>query len=188
VNFIDIILLIVVGASILSGFREGFARVAIGFGAAIAGIVFGFWFYGIPASYLEPYLSSRALANGLGFFAIFLGCMILGGLAGAILAHLFKWIGLSWLDRIMGGAFGFVRGVVISVALVTIVLACAPKPPPRAIVESRLVPHIMGASSILADITPHELKDAFSETKEKVKKIWSEHVPRPGSKLRREDA
>ena len=175
-NFIDIILLILVGASALSGFKEGFARVSVHFAAVICGILFGYWFYGIPAGYLLPYLSSRALANGLGFFVIFVGCNILGGLIASIMARIFRWIGLSWLDRLLGGAFGFLRGVVIAIALVTIILAWAPKPTPRSLVESRLLPHIIGASGYLADITPHELKDAFNETKDKVKKIWSEQL------------
>ena len=37
--------------------------------------------------------------------------LIVGAIVGRILAKFFKWAGLSWLDRLLGGAFGVVRGL-----------------------------------------------------------------------------
>ena len=71
----------------------------------------GFWFYGIVAAYVLDYVSSRAIANLIGFFVIFAGVLVLGAIVGHILAKFFKWAGLSWFDRLLGGAFGFVRGL-----------------------------------------------------------------------------
>jgi len=186
VTWIDIVLAIVVGLSVLSGLKAGFARVGIGFVATLAGIFVGFWCYGIPAEYVRDYVSSKALANLIGFFLIFAAILLLGSLVGRVLASLFKWVGLSWLDRLLGAAFGFVRGVIIAVAIVTVVLACAPKPPPPSIVDSRSVPYVIEASNILAAATPHEIKDAFHETKDRVKRIWSEQV-KPKKELHREN-
>ena len=56
--------------------------------------------------------------------------LLLGALIGRLLASLFRWIGLSWFDRMLGTAFGFVRGVLVAIALVTVLLAFAPAPPP----------------------------------------------------------
>ncbi len=175
-NWIDILLLLVIGFSVLSGFTAGFARVGVGFIATILGIFLGFWCYGVVAAYLLDYVSSHAIANLIGFFVIFIGIVLIGAVIGHLLARLFKWIGLSWLDRLLGAGFGFVRGVVIAVALVTVLLAFAPAPPPRSVVESKLMPYMIDASNILALLTPREVKDAFRDTKEKVKKIWSEHT------------
>jgi membrane protein required for colicin V production len=176
VNWIDILLLLVIGFSVLSGFTAGFARVGVGFIATILGIFLGFWCYGVAAAYVLDYVSSRAIANLIGFFVIFIGIVLIGAVIGRLLARLFKWIGLSWLDRLLGAGFGFVRGFVIAVALVTVLLAFAPSPPPRSVVESKLMPYMIDASNILALLTPREVKDAFRDTKEKVKKIWSEHT------------
>lgn len=172
-NWIDLLLAIVVGFSVLSGFMAGFARVGVGFIAAIAGIFVAFWSYGIAAGYVVDYVNSRTIANLIGFFLIFTAIMLLGALVGRLLGTLFKWIGLSWFDRLLGAAFGFVRGAVIAVAVITVLLAFAPSPPPAAIVESKTMPYVIDASNILALATPHEIKDAFQETKEKVKKRWS---------------
>jgi len=186
VNWIDWLLLIVVGSSVLSGLRAGFARVGVGFIATIVGIFCGFWFYGIAAAHVLDYVSSRAVANLIGFFAIFAAVLILGAIVGHILAKLFKWAGLSWLDRLLGGAFGLARGAVVAVALVTVLLAFSPSPPPRSVADSKWLPYLSGVSNVLAAMTPREIKEGFRETQDKAEKMWSEHRLPPPAPVRHE--
>jgi membrane protein required for colicin V production len=174
VNWIDILLVLVIGFSVLSGFTAGFARVGVGFIATLVGIFLGFWCYGIAGAYVLDYVSNREIANLIGFFAIFIGVVLVGALIGRLLAKLFKWIGLTWLDRLLGAGFGFIRGVVMAVALITVLLAFAPSPPPRSVVDSKLMPYMLDTSNVLATLTPREVKDAFRDTTEKVRKAWSE--------------
>jgi membrane protein required for colicin V production len=185
-NWIDILVLLVIGLSVLSGFMAGFARVGVGFIATVFGIFFGFWCYGVVAVYVLDYVSSKAIANLVGFFAIFIGIVLIGAVVGRLLAKFFKWVGLSWFDRILGGSFGLVRGIVMVAALITVLLAFAPQPPPRSVVESKTMPYVIDASNILAALTPREVKDAFQETKDKVKKIWSGQTAKPTPEVRHE--
>jgi membrane protein required for colicin V production len=185
-NWIDILLLLVIGFSVLSGLVAGFARVGIGFIATLLGIFFGFWCYGIVAAYFLDYVSSRAIANLIGFFVIFIVISLMGAIVGRLLAKFFKWVGLSWFDRLLGGAFGVVRGVIVAVALVTVLLAFAPSPPPSSVVDSKLLPYMVSASDFFAAMTPHEIKDAFRDAKEKAEKIWSERARHESGGLRRE--
>jgi membrane protein required for colicin V production len=112
--------------------------------------------------------------------------LVLGAIVGRILAKLFKWVGLSWLDRLLGGAFGLARGAFIMVALVTVLLAFAPSPPPRSVVDSKLIPYTASISNVLAFLTPREIKEGFRETEEKVRKTLSEHRSPPAGVLRHE--
>ena len=185
-NWVDYLLIAIVALSVLSGFRAGAARVGIGFVATLAGIFAGFWCYGMAAAHIVDYVNSKAIANLIGFFLIFAAVIVLGALIGRLLASLFQWIGLSWFDRLLGAGFGFVRGLLATIALVTVLLAFAPAPPPPSIVESKMLPYVVDASNVLASATPHEIKDAFRETKEKVKKIWDDLRHKPG-RLRREE-
>jgi len=185
-NWVDFLLILVIGLSVLTGFAAGFARVGIGFAATILGIFFGFWFYGVVGSYFLDYVSSRAIANLVGFFVIFLGIVVIGAIVGHILARFFKWVGLSWFDRTLGGAFGFVRGVVIAAAMVTVLMAFAPSPPPRSITDSKLMPYMVDASYVLAALTPREVKEAFQDTRDKAKKAWAEHTGKNPPEVRHE--
>jgi membrane protein required for colicin V production len=185
-NWIDLLLLLVIGSSVLAGLVAGFARVGVGFAAMILGMFCGFWFYGIVAAYVLDYVSSRAIANLIGFFVILAGVLILGAIVGRILAKFFKWVGLSWLDRLLGGAFGIVRGFVIAAGMVTVLLAFAPSPPPRSVVDSKLLPYVINVSDVLAALTPREIKDSFYATKDKVKALWSAQNTRKPEGLRHE--
>ena len=177
-NWVDLLLLFVLVISVLAGLKAGFARVGIGFAATLLGIFFGLWCYGIVGAYFLDYVSSRAIANLIGFFVIFLGIVIIGAIVGHIVARFFKWAGLSWFDRLLGGAFGALRGAIVAVAMVTVLLAFAPTPPPRSVTDSKLLPYVADVSNVLALMTPHEVKDAFEATKEKAQKAWSERARR----------
>jgi membrane protein required for colicin V production len=185
-NWIDLVLLLVIGGSVLAGFAAGFARAGVGFAAMIVGMFCGFWFYGIVAAYVIDYVASRAIANLIGFFVILAAVLMVGAIVGTVLAKLFKWAGLSWLDRLLGGAFGVVRGLLIAAAMVTVLLAFSPSPPPRSVVDSKLLPYAIGVSDVLAALTPHEIKDQFYATKDKVKAVWSAHDTRQPVELRHE--
>src|SRR5260370_35904343 len=105
------------------------------------------------AAYVLDYVSSKAMANLIGFFAIFIGIVLIGAVVGRVLAKFFKWVGLSWFDRILGGAFGLVCGIVMAAAMIPVLLAFAPTPPPRSGVESKAMPYVIDASHILAPFT-----------------------------------
>src|SRR6185295_15757515 len=93
-----------------------------------------------------------------------------------IFSKLFKWTGLSWLDRFMGAVFGLVRGALISVALIAVLMAFTPKPPPNWMVESKLLPYAIDASGVLAGLAPNAIKDAFRESMREVRKVWYQEL------------
>src|SRR5947209_1608828 len=130
-NWFDLVLCLILLASVISGLRAGFARVAIGLVATVTGIVAGFWFYGLISAKLLPHLNGDVhMANLLGFVIIFAGVMIAGALLAALLSQLFRWIGLSWFDHAMGGVAGVIRGVLVVTVLVDVLVAFTPPPPP----------------------------------------------------------
>jgi membrane protein required for colicin V production len=176
VTFLDFILLAVVIGFLAKGLSGGFARVGVGFIASIVGIFCAFWFYGITSAWIMPYVNSRTVANLLGFLVILMGFGIAGTLIGNLLGRIFLWVGLSWLDRLGGAAFGLAQGVVISVALVTVIVACSPTPPPDMLERSRVVPYLLGPSDAMAAMIPRELRDSFHDTTDKVRKMWPQHA------------
>jgi membrane protein required for colicin V production len=171
-NWFDIVLAVILLWSAVAGLRAGFARVVIGLAATITGLIAGFWFYRIPAAKLAPWVAKPIMADVLGFLVIFLSVILLGSLVAAVLSRLFRWIGLSWFNHLLGGLAGFLRGALIIAALLDILVAYAPSPTPDFLENSRLVPYASQLSSWLADLAPHELKDAFTEQMENLKQLW----------------
>lgn len=175
-NLLDFLLLLLVGGSVVLGFFAGFARAGVGFLSAVAGVLFGFWFYGIPAAWIHRYVHSSTFANIAGFFVVFLLCAAIGALFGKLLSKLFKWTGLSWLDRIMGAGFGFVRGAIVAVAFVSVLMAFTPKPVPKWMTGSYLLPYAIDASNVVSSIAPRALKNSARETISELRQAWEDEV------------
>jgi membrane protein required for colicin V production len=176
VNLLDLLLVAIVGVSVFTGVGAGFARVGIGFIAVIVGSLCGFWFYGIPAAWIHQHISSVAASNLLGFFTVFFGFVLAGGAIAALLAKLFRWTGLSWLDRLLGGLFGLVRGSVIAVAFIAVLMAFTPRPVPNWMVDSKVLPYAMSASDLCAALAPNALKEAFRESLRDIRKAWDDQL------------
>lgn len=175
-SLLDVLLVLIVGSSIMAGFVAGFARVGIGFCAAVAAVVFGFWFYSTPAGWFHRYIHSPAVSNVLGFLVVFWAVLLVGALIAKAVATVFKWTGLSWVDRLLGSFFGLVRGAVIGVGFVAVLLAFSPKPLPYWMVNSKLLPYAVDASNLFASLAPADLKEAFGESMQELRKEWDEQL------------
>lgn len=182
-NWLDLILVLIVGASVVSGFRKGFLKIGIGFAAVVIGFICASWTYGTVAASIDPYVRSSSVAKLLGFLAVLAAIMVLGAIVSALLGRLFRLVGLSWLDRLGGAVFGFVRGMLICVVLVMILLAFSPTMTNDSVANSWTAPYVVETSRLVSKVTPHEIKDGFREGYENVKKAWKQALKKkPGSR------
>jgi membrane protein required for colicin V production len=173
-NWLDIAFIIIFGLSVISGVIKGFAKLLVGLAAAVFGFLCGLWFYGLAGGFLLPYVSHRGIANFIGFVVIFLGVSLLGALVGKLLSVLLKWAGLSLFDRLMGAVFGLVRGLVGAIALVLALMAFTPEPPPKAVLNSRLAPYVIGAADVCSYLAPKEVREGVQHSYEKIREVWRE--------------
>src|SRR5438874_1651334 len=125
-NWLDILLLLLLLFSTVTSLRKGFSREIIGLIATFLAILCGIWFYGLAGSFLLPYVSSPSIAHLAGFLLVFIGVILLGSVTGVIVGRFIRTVGLSWVDRILGGAFGLVRGVLLSIAVIMAIMAFSP--------------------------------------------------------------
>jgi membrane protein required for colicin V production len=182
-NLLDIILAVIIGISVATGFMAGFARVGVGFIASISGLFFGFWYYNIPAAWIrEHWTMSVNLSNMLGFFVVFLMFLTAGAMIGKLLSKLFKWTGLGWLDRLLGGAFGFLRGGLVAVIVVAVIMAFTPKPLPNWMVGSQVLPYVLDASNVCSKLAPNAVKEAFRDSMFEIRKLWEEELQKKRKK------
>jgi membrane protein required for colicin V production len=172
-NWLDVVLGLILLSSIFRGLRRGFTRQIVGLATVVLALMLGIWFYGFPAAWFAPYLSSPTLAQGAGFFLIFCATMMAGAVVSRVVHGAVKATGLSFFDHVLGAGFGALRGVLIAVAIVTGAMAFSrADKPPRAIVESRLTPYVVDAARVFASMAPYDLKQGFRKTYAQVKDAW----------------
>jgi membrane protein required for colicin V production len=172
-NWLDISLVLVIVWSAFVGLRAGLARVAIGIVATVVGLVAGFWCYRLVAAKILPWVKTETLANVLGFLSILYGALLVGSLIASVLSRIFKWIGLSWFNHLLGGVAGVLRGALIISALLDVFVAFSPSPTPTVLEQSQVLPYVSHLSAWLVDLAPRELKDAFTEQIQNLRQIWS---------------
>jgi membrane protein required for colicin V production len=174
-NWLDIVLAIILLASVVAGFRRGLSRQIIGLVSVVLALLLGIWFYGNIGYYLLPYASSRSLANAGGFAVVFCGVLLLGVLVSFVVGRFLKVTGLSIVDHLLGAGFGVLRGLVFAIAIIMGVMAFSRgDKPPETIVNSRLAPYVVDAARMFAAMAPHELKEGFRKTYAQVKAAWSD--------------
>jgi membrane protein required for colicin V production len=175
-NWLDVVLFLILLLSTISAARRGFTREVIGIAAALIGLIGGIWFYGLAGSFLLPYVSTPQVANFIGFFIVFVGCIILGAVVTMVIRRFVKTVGLSWFDRLLGAVFGLVRGTLMSVAVITALVAFAPTvaadSAPAAVAQSRIAPYVVRGASYLVALAPRELKDGFYSRYSQLKSFW----------------
>jgi membrane protein required for colicin V production len=188
-GLLDLILATIVGSSVVAGFMAGLARAGIGFITAIVAVLFGFWFYSIPAALLASWLGTGTsgegiLFNAAGFVVVAGITMALGGLVGRMVSKFFQWTGLGWLDRMAGAGFGFVRGALVAIAFVAVLLAFAPTPTPNWMAGSRLLPYAVQGSAVVSNLAPPVLKDGFFTGLAEIQEVWAAEVERARERTR----
>jgi membrane protein required for colicin V production len=174
-NWLDIVLALILFASVVAGFRRGLSRQIIGFVSGLLALLLGIWFYGTVGFYLLPYASSRTLANAGGFVIVFCSVLVLGAVVSHIVGRFLKVTGLSAVDHLLGAGFGVLRGLLFAIALMMLVMAFSQRDkPPEAIVHSRMAPYVVGAARVFVAMAPRELKEGFRKSYDQVKSAWSD--------------
>lgn len=173
-NWLDLTLVLLLIWSVFTGMRSGLARMAIGFIAAVVGLVAGFWCYGQLANELAPWINNPIAANVVAFLAIFLGVVLVGTLLGALISRLLYSIGISWMDRLLGGIAGFLRGALVIAALTDVVMAYTPSPLPTCMQQSKVLPYAAELASALVTVAPKPLRDAFNQQMQNLRRFWAQ--------------
>jgi membrane protein required for colicin V production len=152
---------------------------------ALVGTVFGYllaaWEYPIVARHLAPYVKSDLVAGGAGFLLIFVAVAILAGIAGRIARWATTTVGLRWFDRLLGGAFGFLRG---SLAVMVLVMAMASfLPSSRVLASSSLAQYFLVAARAAVHAGPGELNEKFRDGLKALDRLRNSSTSRTGRRV-----
>ena len=158
-NGLDWLIIGILVLSVLLAAAHGFFFELFSFVGAILGYLLAAWEYKTVAAWYLPYVKNEWAANGAGFLTIFLSVVISAG----IIARLARWavqeVGLRWVDRLLGAAFGLLRGALVVMVLVMVLASFGPGS--KALAESQLGSYflVLGRAAMWAG--PSELRQQF---------------------------
>lgn len=158
---VDWIIVIVLVVSVLSAAKHGFFVEVFSLAGVILGLLLASWNYERLLPWLNGWIHQQAIAQVGAFLAIALGVMIVAGLLGRVIRWSVRSIGLGWADRIVGAAFGLVKGcVLVTLAMMAIT---AFMPHANWFEKSRLSPYFLSVAHQTATLTPSELGERIRQ-------------------------
>src|ERR1700733_8796052 len=176
-NWLDFALVLMIVVSIFSGWFAGFARTGVSFLASILGLVFGLQYYRVVGFALRSHIHQSSVANITGFLIVYFGIVLLGAVVSRLLAGFVRATDLYWLDSLLGGALGVVRGGLLAVVTIWGLMAFAPVPPRMVLSSSRLAPCVMDAARRVADASPDEVRLTFRRSYRELNRELNKVLP-----------
>jgi membrane protein required for colicin V production len=159
VTMLDLLLIAILVYSIVISWLKGFVREVLALITVLAGVVLAAWFQRSLAGLFKDVVRTENLALFFGFSVIFVATLVAGFVTIWLIARFVKFAKLQWADRMLGAAFGFIRGWVIG-AVVLLALTAFDLQTER-LKNSRLVPYFLPGSRVIAVMTPYEMKAKF---------------------------
>ena len=141
-NAADWAILSILGLSIALSLWRGFVREAVSLAGWIAAFIIANMFVGEMATLLSQWIVNATGRYVAAAAILFVGTLVMVGVLGKMAAQVVGVAGLTVLDRVMGTAFGFTRGLIIVLVLVYLLRHLAP---PQNLVwldQAQLMPHI----------------------------------------------
>jgi membrane protein required for colicin V production len=176
VNWLDFALVLMIVISIVTGLYAGFAKAGVSFLAAVLGLGLGLQYYRVVGLSLRGHIPQSAVASWVGFLIVFCGITILGSVLSGLLVRFVRETHLSGVDRLLGGGFGAVRGLLFATVTIWGLMAFTPGPPKPYLSHSRLAPCVMDAARAVAAASPDEVKQSFRRSYRELNKVLPEKI------------
>jgi membrane protein required for colicin V production len=151
---------------------RGFVREIYIVSAVVGGAILAAWLYRPVGNIFKDIVRTENLALFLGFSLIFFGVLVAGAVITWLVTRLMKRVKLQWADRLLGAAFGFIRGWAIT-AVILLALTAFEVQTER-VRNSQLAPYFLPGSRAVAVITPYELKAKFLVGYRALERWWQQ--------------
>jgi len=152
-NFIDYILIAIVGLSMVLSLWRGFVREMISLIGLIAAFLVASRTSGATGDFMGQWITNSTVADIAGFALVFIVIMILVALIGAIIRKLVDIADLTATDRTLGVFFGAARGLLL-IALCFLVYTSYAKPNSTWLKKSLLTPYAISLGDMLGKAIP----------------------------------
>lgn len=139
-EWFDLVLIAIIALSIIISLVRGFVREALSLGVWIAAFFVASQFYHELAAYFTR-MDDPMIRNGVAIAILFVVTLIAGAVIVHLISSLVENTGLTGTDRLLGGIFGALRGVLVVSAFLFFADAFTPIAQQSWWQQSSLVPH-----------------------------------------------
>lgn len=164
-EYADYVVVGIVAVSILVGVLRGFVKEAFSLAVWIAAFLVAFQYSGALAMQLETHIELPSARTALAFTGLFLAVLLVGGLLTFLVGKLVEKTGLSGSDRLLGGVFGGLRGLILVLVLM-LVAGLTPVPQDPWWQQSRTIQSLMPLAQWSAGYLPDYILEHLELTPE----------------------
>jgi membrane protein required for colicin V production len=156
---LDWLIIAIVLFSVLVAASQGFMHEVFSLGGVVAGYLLAAWGYRQVATWYAPFVKTPWVADLCGFLTIFFVVVLLAGGIGRIARFGMKEAGLRWFDRVLGGMFGLVRGVLI--VMISLLALASFSPGATLLARSRTAPYLLVLARAAIWVAPSQVRQQF---------------------------
>ncbi len=171
-SILDFAILAILAYCIVMSAMRGFVREVYMVIAVLVGAILAAWLYRPVGNLFKDVVRTENVALSFGFSLIFVGTLIAGAVITWLIARFVKRPKIQFADRLLGAAFGFIRGWMIG-AVILLGLTAFEVQTER-VGNSLLSPYFLPGSRAIAVITPYELKAKFLVGYRALERTWQQ--------------
>jgi len=153
VNAADIALLTVIALSALVGLLRGFVVEVLSLVVWVVAFWLAFRFGESASGIFNAWVETPSARLFLGYTALFVGALVVGGWGIWLIGKLVKSTGLSGTDRLLGLLFGTARGAALC-CLIVLMMGFTPLPQDPWWAQSQLIPRFTEGAQWMRDWLP----------------------------------
>ena len=158
-NILDIIIICLLAIFLIRGLFRGLVQEVLSLAAVVLAVYLASSFQHLLVPHLQNYIETQIIVNGLAYGLIFVGTLIVFWLLAKLIKSILDIAMLGWIDRTMGGLFGLLEGVLISLILLMFIQSFAPQS--AWLKESYLAPRSQHLVRMVGDLAPKSLRESL---------------------------
>jgi len=171
-TLLDLLVIAIVAFSIVMSAMKGFVKEVFGLVTVLAAILLSAWTYRRASGLFKDVVKTENLALFFGFSVVFVATLLAGFLVIWLITKLMKFAKLQWFDRLLGAAFGLVRGWALG-SVIFLGLTAFNVQTER-VRSSMLAPYMLPGARVIAVVTPFDMKARFLVGYRAIERWWRE--------------
>ena len=158
-NWVDLIVIAVLGISALLALMRGFVREVLGIGAWLGAGFFATWAFPFAKARFRHWLTSPDVADAAAFGALFLVALVVLSIVSSMVGGVVRTSVLGGVDRTLGVVFGLLRGTaLVAFAYIAAGLAVPADRWPQPVRQARTLPFAYDGAVWAVGLLPQEYR------------------------------